>query len=373
LAMSFQIFPVRAASLTILSDEMTRLAAGVAADHVITFTLPGGIDFDAGGAGAADDDQFNIGFDPTTTAFGLGAGWAESDFAIKNATTNHAWVPWNIQEGIGAVPDCTGATTDDVAVAVDTDLEVFRFEACEGSGGFTATGFGHKIEITILGASGGTTLTNPAAADFYIVENFMDDESSRGAHSGLLAVAIIDSDQVTINADVDPTLTFDIDVSLTDSETGEPYEVNLGTLTKSAVKTSNNTTIKSIWVDLETNADGGAVVTIVGAYGGLQSNAIAHTIGGVDTTLVPGAEGTGVCLSYVAGLTGVAPYQSGNCGGTKHTVGKVNTTATDILNTGGNPTAGGRAEIMVKASISAVTPAASDYTDTFTFNATATF
>ncbi|MBY0376451.1 hypothetical protein K2P96_00550, partial [Patescibacteria group bacterium] len=56
-----------------------------------------------------------------------------------------------------------------------------------------------------------------------------------------------------------------------------------------------------------------------------------------------------------------------------NTVGAVTTTAQNIYDSNSLPISGARAEIMVNASISGVTPAHSDYTDTLTFIATGTF
>jgi hypothetical protein len=94
-----------------------------------------------------------------------------------------------------------------------------------------------------------------------------------------------------------------------------------------------------------------------------------------------GSEGYGLCVSSggvgtptaTAGtLTKVSPFD-GTCTTSSFTVGTLTTGTQTIFNTSGNPIDGGRAQIRAAASISSLTEAHNDYTDTLTLIATGTF
>jgi hypothetical protein len=199
--------------------------------------------------------------------------------------------------------------------------------------------------------------------------------------SGALALAILSNNQATITATVDPTLTFDLDTATSDTETPPPYGVDLGILTSGTVATSDGSAVNSIWVDLMTNAASGATVTVQDANLGLQSAATGHTIATGTATLTAGTEGYGVCVKSVTQTNGgplapTAPYDGPNCDYTdpNHDVGALdNATPQEILNTSYDVIEGGRAEVLIKAAISNITPAAGDYSDTITFIATGSF
>ena len=203
-----------------------------------------------------------------------------------------------------------------------------------------------------------------------------------------VAVPINDASTVNVTANVDATLTFDLDVSASQGDSNGPYVVALGTLSAATLTTSNQSSINSIMVDLDTNASGGAVVTVKGLNQGLLSTAAnpdkTIALGSNEETIAAGSEEIGLCVESVASTVGTlligTQYDSGgsvtNCtttnGGTP-TVGKIVNNVQQILNTNSAAMAAGRAEILVKASITATTPAANDYTETLTFIATGTF
>lgn len=375
LAMSlfqFNVLPARADALASVSDLMTRLAdstpSNTYSDHTIQFTLPAGINFDATGS----EDQINIDFDDGFTRV---VGFSVSDFTITDGTTT-----WNILNALqGAAPqtpDCTFATSEHVSIAFETDTDIFRFRACAGTG-FTPSVDGATITITINGNGPSSGYyANPAAAGSKQIDIDVDDEGTAGVHSGALAVGIVPDDRVTVTATVDPFLTFDIDtttVAMPGTETGAPYSVELGTLSASAIKTSNNSTVKSIYLDFQTNAASGGTVTVQDSNAGLASAATGHTISSSSGLLSAGTERYGICYSSVSNLDTYYPtYHTGNCTPTKHTVGALQTTPQNFIGTSG-PNTPGRVEVLVKAAISNVTSAAPDYTDTLTFIATGTF
>jgi hypothetical protein len=172
------------------------------------------------------------------------------------------------------------------------------------------------------------------------------------------------------------TITFDIDTATSDTETSTPYSVALGTLTTGSVTRSNGS-VNSIWVDLDTNATSGAVVTVASAL--LKSASVpGDTISSSTTTMSAGTENYGLCVvaspSAVSGTVNrVSPYDGTCVDGAVNGVGIIDATSRSILNSGGAGVTTGRAQIRVNAAISPVTPAHSDYTDTLTFIATGTF
>lgn len=183
-----------------------------------------------------------------------------------------------------------------------------------------------------------------------------------------------------------PSITFDLDTyntSTTSTEVAAPYSVALGTLSTASVTGTTeggSTTPNGIWFDLDTNATGGAVVTVTSTNAALKSTSTpGDTIPSASAAMAAGTANYGICANRnaVTGsgtLTKVAPFAS-TCGTTpsSNTVGAVTTSAQTIYNTSSAPISGGRGEIMVDAAISTATVAHADYTDTLTLLATSTF
>jgi len=166
-----------------------------------------------------------------------------------------------------------------------------------------------------------------------------------------------------------PTLSFDIDVAATDSETAAPYTLSFGSLSSGSVTTATD----KVWVDLESNAAGGSFVYLYGAGTGLFSTSTNHTIASLTGNLAVQTEGYGIQASSVTQSSGgplaaVSPYN-----GTSENVGIIDTTTRTILNSSTSPITAGRASFLLKAIASNLTPAASDYTETVTVVASATF
>lgn len=165
-------------------------------------------------------------------------------------------------------------------------------------------------------------------------------------------------------ATVGATLTFDIDVSASNSETGAPYTTDIGDLIAGTVTDSP----EKVWVDFDTNGESGGRVYVVASNAGLQSSVASYTISSVTGNLTSLSEGFGVQSDTATnGLSEVSLYnQTGN------TVGTVDTTIREVF-TASAPATSGRGSFLLKAKSSAVTPAASDYTETLTVLASASF
>lgn len=376
----YMVSPVKAASFTSMSDTMTRLANGQTADHSIVLTLPTGIDFDSN----SGTDVLIYDFDAAD--FTIGGTWAVGDFTFNDGTVRTVNAVAQ-GDGISAV-SCTDGTNN-VGVAVDTTAYTFRVIPCGPT--FTASGTAATVTFTIDGTADDGTLTNAATGSTQLALS-MTDEGSAAAHSGDIYIVIVDSDQVTVTADVNPTMTFDLDTSIaTGGDSSAAYTVAMGTLSTGSVSTSGDSTIHMIGIDLDANASGGTVVTVQSASSvglcsvSMGSDCIAHS----GTTLTSGTAGYGICVHRVAATTGTLAASnfdndvltatggyddSATCTSSAHQLTDALTaSAQDILNTNSAAIAGGRAEIFVKAAISSTTPAHDDYQDTLTFIATGTF
>lgn len=166
-----------------------------------------------------------------------------------------------------------------------------------------------------------------------------------------------------------PSLSYDIDISSSDSETGPPYTVAFGQLSAGSVTTATN----KIWVDLDTNSESGAFVYIYSSGTGLTSANASYTITSSTANLASAGEGYGIRVESVTQSSGgplaaVSPYD-----GASDNVGIISSTSRNILTSSGSRISSGRSAILVKAKASGLTPAASDYSDTITLIASATF
>lgn len=176
-----------------------------------------------------------------------------------------------------------------------------------------------------------------------------------------------------------PYISFTVSASLA-SGGAEGGTVNLGTLGASSVKTSDGTSVNSIFLTAASNAVNGSVISVQDVSGGLASTSVTtDKIVSQTATLTAGSAGFGVCVFAAGQRTGspstldkTSPFD-GSCTKTNgHSVGAVSATPATILAASGELEEG-TAEVLVKAAASATTPAHQDYSDTLTFIMTATF
>lgn len=161
------------------------------------------------------------------------------------------------------------------------------------------------------------------------------------------------------------TLSFDIDISSSDSETSAPYNVSLGSLTPGSIVAATD----RIWVDLDTNAENGGFIYIFGTYGGLRSANVSYTITSQSTNLSSASEGYGVRSFSATNLIPQSPYNA--VGG--QVVGVVDSVIRPVYTSNNAPVSSGRGSLRVLAKSSNTTPAANDYVDTLTVIATGSF
>jgi len=174
----------------------------------------------------------------------------------------------------------------------------------------------------------------------------------------------------TATASTDPlSITFDIDVASTNTESASPYTVSLGDLNSGSVTTASDL----VWIDLTTNSQNGGYVYVYSTNGGLNSSTTSYTIDSITGDLSSADEGFGIRSNSVAETSGgpliaISPY---NVSGDN--VGVTDSTIRNIYTSSGNPLSGGRASFLLKAKASSLTPSSSDYSEILTIIASAAF
>lgn len=173
---------------------------------------------------------------------------------------------------------------------------------------------------------------------------------------------------VSTAATVNPQLSFDIDVSATDTSTNPPYQISFGTLSVSTVTDSPT----RVWVSLDTNGESGGNVYLNGLNAGLKSLGSAYTIAAQTGDLASLAEGFGAQGQSATQASGgplalTAPYN-----GSAANVGITDTLIREIFGASA-PVTGGRGSFILKAKTKPLTPSAGDYTETITAIASASF
>ncbi|MDD5693320.1 MAG: hypothetical protein PHU86_02530 [Patescibacteria group bacterium] len=323
----------QAASLSTLSDTMTRIKVSTLSNHTLVFTTPTGI------AGAA---TLVVTF-PDGTANGF-VGQSGIDYTDVDLQDDGSDVT------LAASP--TGTTWG--AAFSGTNLNVLTF-----TNGSAAVAASSIITIKIgTNATSGTTgdkqITNPntsGSKTITINGTFGD--------TGSIAVPIATDDQVVVSASVDPSITFQLSTN----------SASLGTMTTGAVASTSAVTLT-----MGTNAAGGYTVTIQdqgnGTVGGLYKSSVpTKNITSGTATLSAGTEGYGAQGTTGTGSPTISsPYNTSGNG-----VGQLQRTAQSFI-TYGSPTGvtNQTSTVTFKAAISASTPAGS-YADTITLLMTGNF
>lgn len=212
----------------------------------------------------------------------------------------------------------------------------------------------------LWGGSSGTTLVGLYPGTTYTVQV--------AARQGDFFTQFMWSPTATAST-VNSRLSFDLDISSTDSETAAPYTLDVGNLTADSITTSTN----KVWIDFETNANNGGFLSISGTNNGLQSTTVSHTINTqtADLTAQPagyGARSNTVSQTSGGPMTALTPYN-----GVSNNVGALTSTRTYIYDSSESPVVGGRVSFELKAKASNTTPSANDYADVLTVLATGSF
>jgi hypothetical protein len=165
---------------------------------------------------------------------------------------------------------------------------------------------------------------------------------------------------------------FDIDIANSTgytTETASPYSIAFTGVYELIGGSAAITHGNRIWMDAETNSDGGFAIVISGINGGLTSPTTSETITSVTVDLDQVASGFGLQSEYIdyddssslyGEITATTDYA-----GTINSVGAISTTATKMYD-GDGPIVDGRMAIKVVAKPGTSYTPASDYEETVT-------
>lgn len=364
---------VSATNASAISDSMTRQEISIASSHTIIYTM-GAQTFAAGETITID---FN---EDGAAAFSVdGASSVVGDFDVtieKSSSPQELVVRAVSSDGS---PDCTGFTNPhDVSIDVEDATGIVRILAC---GSFTASDSGADVTIEYGTAAtdngtGANRVTNPGTAgskEINITSNGGDDAFA-------LDVPIMDSDQVTVTASVDTTTTFDIDIADgTAGDSNAPYQLSLGELVPSAATNESTSGVSEIYLQLASNAGGGVIVYVKGNTGTLSSSSTSDSIDstddsdGIETSSANGEWGLAAVQDAAPTEGTLDPLDDYDVYSTGNAVGEVTTAFQQIFDTNTDPISNVYGEVAVRAVAGTTTAAASDYTETLTFIATATY
>lgn len=248
LVINFFYLPVHAASLSSISDTLSRLKISTAANHTIVFTTPSGID---------SGDTITLTF--PGTSFTMGASLTGVTIG-GNAVTSATWSAPTLT--------ITASATSTVAPAG------------------TAT-------IVIPSAQ----ITNPSSANTYVVSI-----AGTFGDTGAFAIPIIADEQVVLTASVDPSITFSLSANAS----------AFGTLSTGSISTSSPNITLTVATNGSggytiTVRDQGS-----GAADGLYNSASAALIDSATATLSAGTEGYGIQASSATATITAPYNVSGN-------------------------------------------------------------
>lgn len=324
-----------AASLTSLSDNMSRLKASTASNHDIRFVTPGGV-------AAAETITFTFSAD-----FNLGSvDEDDMDFAV--GSTNNCSTATFTEQTLAAAPSGAtwGAVKASQVITITSGTGTVAADKCV------------RLEVgtnATEGSAGSNQITNGAADDndsIAIAGTFGD--------TGSISVDIITDDQVVVTATVDPSITFAI------SDTN----IEFGTLSAGSAKyaddsAGNAAEVEAHTLSAGTNATSGYVMYVSGATLTSGSDTIT-AIGGSNVASNPGNEQFGVRYT-ASGGSGIvsAPYAAS--GFAYDAV-----SSPDDIASATGPSATTTYSARYLANIAALTEAGS-YSTTLTYTATATF
>jgi hypothetical protein len=345
-SMNIGVHQVQAASITSISDTMSRLKASTASNHEIKFVTPTGA-----AAGQTIILTFSAGFtNVTNIVFG------DIDFAT--GSTNNCTSATFTEQTLAAAPSgATWGADGDSATTVTLT---------SGTGTVTADKC-VRIRIgtnAVTGTTGVNQISNGAigSSDTIAVSGTFGD-------TGSMSVDIIADDQITVSATVDPTITY----TLTDS-TPTNNAVGFGTLTTANARyaTADSTGSASDPVagaavaNVTTNASGGYSLSYNGDT--LKSGANSITVASISAD----ADGTPNSSQFSSSYE--VSNSSTVTAGYEHTSNNwnyvANTTTTVVSRT--TPTVTETTKIHYLANISGLTPAGA-YSTTITYIATANF
>ena len=245
------------------------------------------------------------------------------------------------------------------AIAISTDnFTTTNYIQSDNTIGATLGAEDFQTYATWGGASGGFVTGLTGSTTYYIKVKATQGKYTESGWGPVASAATVGS-----------RLSFDIDVAPTDQETAAPYAVSMGTLTTGTV----NTATDKVWIDLDTNGSSGGYVYVYDQYNGLRSAVTNYTITSASSDLTEASEGFGIQSASVTESAGGPLAAQSPYNGAGHNVGIVDTSIRTIYTSSNLPITAGRGSFYIKAKPKNITPASSDYTDTLTIIATASF
>lgn len=329
---------VFAASVTSLSDNMSRLKASTASNHEIKFVTPSGL-----AAGQTITTTFSSDFTGVSSiAFG------DVDFAT--GSSNNCTSATFTEQTLAASPSGTtwGVGSAGQVVTITSGTGTVTADRCV------------RIRIgtnAVTGTTGTNQVTNGAIDD--------DDTIVIGGtfgDSGTAAVDIITDDQVVVTANVDPSITFAI--SDTTIGFGSLNAADDRFATGDTLGNSSSTVAHTLAAG--TNATSGYVMYVLGNTLTSGSNTITAPAGPSATTV--GSEQFGLNLS-ASGGSGTVDAQYGTA--SQYGFGS-SATVQDNIAAATGPSATTTYSATYVGNITANTEAGS-YSTTLTYTATATY
>ncbi len=324
-------------------------------------------DFGFGTGGAGNATSTNYALDAvsgeqsngqlTGTSYNLGSGLIftnQANVPPAPSFTN----PSSYYNKLKIVIDTGGNPSDTkfaIAISTDNFVSDTRYVQSDDTVGATL-GIEDYQTYTNWGGASGTLIIGLTANTTYKVKVKAWQGKFTETGYGPIATAS------TINS----TMTFDIDVSAINEENSVTTINFTGASSLTAATVVDSP--EKIWVDFITNGENGGRVYVYSNNAGLQSSRAAYTINTVTGNLTALSEGFGAQGSTATGgLSIAAAYNLSS-----NNVAVTDTTIREIF-TASAPTTNGRGSFLLKAKSSAVTPSASDYTETLTVIASASF
>jgi hypothetical protein len=322
-----------ASGITAISDTMSRLQVSQNSSHQIKFTTQSAVQTTGDTITITFPADFNFTSKTiSTVAFTHGASTGtENTETLAGSPTGSAW---------GAV--FSGTQNRVLTLTVPTD-----------GVGAAAVAASDKIIITY-------DSTNSVNGSSNTTYNISVAVAGSATESGSLAVNLLTSDQISVTANVDPTITFSLDHTSTD----------FGTISATSVKTSS----PNITLQTSTNATSGYTISIQdqgsGSNPGLYNSVSSYLLGSADASYNSTAD-----LSSVAGYgiqaTSATATIAARYNQTSNTVGGYSRTPQTLASY--NSVADSQqVTITSKAKVTGSSPAGS-YADTITVIATANF
>ena len=363
------------------TDTMSRLEVGVDSNHEIVLPTDNGI--------SDTSHTITVEFDPDGQNFDLSSITLSDidleddgvDIILASSPSSGAWAAWGVT---------INTTTDIITFTPQDDIASNTVEA-----GSTLT-----IEIGTNADSGVNQITNPSTAGSYEIHVRMNNTSDGGEFAEM-EVPIVDDDTVNVTSFLDSSITFDIDTSSSDTDCDSlggtspcnshsgisdsaGYVLDLGELSATSVSSSGDTVmhadgnsgdINYIFFNITTNANSGAVVTVLSANGALigpGSETIDSVTNDGDGVLISAGDGAYGIREVTNSTTSGTFSIAGDYDGTTNTYGSVASSTTTIFTSNSGPIQDGRLQLEVGISPSS-TNATGTYSDTLTFVATGTF